>query len=147
MGKGNDIKHADLLNLIANEVGGNATPEMARRYLKAIVKVILAELKLNGRIYFKNFGAFETFEVGGSDKKMGCLDGGTVIRYIHPKTKIKFKSSASFERYINENDYSIPDKKYKRKPKSQVRVEHNERRRKPQPTMEDLVTEMLNKKK
>lgn len=146
MARSNDIRNSDLLILISQEVGGNATPEVARRYLSATYKVILAELKLNKRIFLKNFGAFETFETGGGDKKMGVPTGGTMIRYIHPRTKVKFKPSAVFERYINQDDYKIPPNKRNKKPKAQVKMEHNERRRKPQPTVEDLVTEMLNKK-
>lgn len=146
MARNNDIKYADLLNLIAKEVRGNSTPDMARKYLEAIIRVIMAELKLNGRIYFNKFGAFETFETGGGDKRMGNPEGGTVIRYIHPKTKIRFKPSSVIEKCINEYNFEVQPKKHKGRTKIQEKIVSNERRRKPQLTMEDLVTEMLNKK-
>lgn len=143
-----DIKINDLLNLIANEVGGNATPNMVKKYLNATEKVILKELKLNKRINFYEFGAFEVIDVGGYDRKIGNLHSGygTTIKYIKPKTKIKFIPSSTFNKIVNEYDYEIPDSK-KRKSKKEKRnkeIEHNERRKKVQPTMDESIVDLLN---
>lgn len=146
MGRNNDIKYNDLLNLIANEVGGNTTPNLVRKYLNAIVKVILKELKLNGRINIMNFGIFDVSEVGGYDTRMGNFDGGTSIKYVHKKLKLNFKPSKTIKDAINENDFEIPKKQHKARSKRDARIVHNERRRVEKPSMQDIVTEMLNKK-
>lgn len=146
MAKSNDIKLDDLLNLIANEVGKGATPASVRKYLAAIQKVILKELKLNDRIHFKNFGTFEIFKSGGYDRRMGDFEGGTKISYVKPKLRLGFSPSATMHRIINENDFE-PEKKVRRsKSRTKTNVAYNERRRKPKPTMEELVADMINKK-
>lgn len=142
----NDIKYNDLLNLIANEVGGNSSTRMARVYLNAIINVILKELKLNSRISIMNFGIFETFKIGGYDARIGNFDGGSSVRYIKPKLRLKFSPSKTLDKAINENDFEIPERKKKGRSKRDTRIVHNARRRVEKPTMEDIVTEMLNKK-
>lgn len=142
----NDIKYNDLLNLIANEVGGNSTPKMAKVYLNAIINVILKELELNSRINIMNFGIFETVKSGGYDTKMGKFDGGSSIRYVKPKLKLRFSPSKTLDRAINENGFEIPERKKKGRSKRDTRIIHNARRRVEKPTMQDIVTEMFNKK-
>ena len=43
MGRPNDLRTDDFYNLIAKKVGQNATPNLAKKYLKALYEVILDE--------------------------------------------------------------------------------------------------------
>lgn len=143
-----DIRLNDLLNLVANEVGGHSNPNIARKYLEALERVILKELKLNKRINLYEFGTFEVFRIGGYDKKMGDLSSGygTIIKYIQPKDKLKFTPSKKIEKIINEYDYEVPDKKPKKKKEKKTKtVDYKERNKKRQPTMEESIVNLLNK--
>lgn len=146
----NDIKLNELCNLLANEVGGSASIASARKYLSALQRVILKELKLNQRIYFFNFGAFEIYESGGYDTKMGDIvkQEGTIYRYIPVKTKILFKPSKVLLNSINKNDFEPIKRKYnKKKIKKQDIEERKAKRRKEKISMEEAFTNMLNNKK
>lgn len=142
-----DLKLNDLLNLIANEVGGGATPLSAKKYLNALKKIVLEELRLNKRIYLSGFGWFEVKEFGGFDTKMGdVVNGGSVIKYIKPREHVTFRESEVLFKIINENDYVIPKKVKKGKTKKEIQTVHNERRRKPKLSMEESICELLNGK-
>ena len=54
-----DINYDDLCNLIALEMGGKTSPQKIKKFLRATYVIILRQLQLNNRIFFKNFGAFE----------------------------------------------------------------------------------------
>lgn len=146
-GRTPDLKLNDLLNLVANEVGGSSTPAMARRYLNALKKVLLEELKLNKKVYLHEFGWFEIKDYGGFDTKMGDpVNGGSVIKYIKPREHVTFRESDVLFRIVNENDYIIPKKPKKGRTKREAQIVHNERRRKPKPSMEESICELLNGK-
>ncbi len=144
MGRPNDLRTDDFYNLIAKKVGQNATPNLAKKYLKALYEVILDELKLNGRISIFRFGIFEIKQVGGYDKKIN-LDG--VIRYVQPKEKITFRPSDTFNKAVNECDYTLPKIKSRRIYKNTKEKEraHYERHKPPKKPMEDSVINLLNK--
>lgn len=107
-----DISHSDLCNLIAMEVGNHATPKSVDKYLKAIYKVILKQLKLNKRIYFQGFGYFSIKEREGSYREIGNLNNGCEkqLFYIKPKNLIQFKTSERLDYCINENDFNYTQK-------------------------------------
>lgn len=144
--KNNDIKYDDLLNLIALEAGYNTTPNAVKRVLNAFNKVMLKELKLNHRFYVKDLGAFTISAVGGKDKLMGDFDnGGTVVRYIRPKLRLGFTPASGMNYAINENDFELREHKNRSKKSPRLKkIEHNMRRRKPKPSMEEVLTDMLN---
>lgn len=118
-----DINYDDLCNLIALEIGNRATPSSVKKCLKATYKVILKQLKLNNRIYFKNFGYFEIKQRKSGERLI--LDPNTKEKklvYVKPKYSISFKPSSIFDKSVNENDFKIITEKgvqrlKKRKPK------------------------------
>ena len=55
-----DLTIDQLCNLIALE--SKLSPRTTRTVLDSLYKVVLKQLKLNERIYFMDFGAFETYE-------------------------------------------------------------------------------------
>ena len=92
-----DLTIDQLCNLIALE--SKLSPRTIRTVLDSLYKVVLKQLKLNERIYFMDFGAFEIYERPSGDKKMGNFEeGGSIIRYIAPKIKVLFKPSEALER-------------------------------------------------
>ena len=56
----NDLGLNDFCNLVANET--RTSPEAVKKYLIAIYKVILEQLRINKRVSIYGFGVFEIFE-------------------------------------------------------------------------------------
>lgn len=102
-----DIKFDNLCNLIAMEVNGS-TPNSVKKYLKGIYKVILQQLKLRNRIYFKGFGAWEIYERKSGERKLYNPNLGEIeLHYVKPRTSISFKPSENFEASVNEGNFQI----------------------------------------
>lgn len=115
-----DIKYDELCNMIANEVrAGHPSRKSADRYLQAIYKVILRQLELNHRVYFKDFGYFELREHKSGERNI--IDPVTKeqrIVYVKPKYSIFFKPSTVLEHSVNDYDFKKTTKsKIKRLPK------------------------------
>lgn len=139
----------DFLILWAQSVGGNATPKMARRYLEGLHKLLLEELKLNGEMSIYGIGKFFLREVGGYDALMGDpINGGVVRRYINTRVNVEFNQSACLKREVNEGEFEreapLQNRKRKYKTKAIQREAQNEKRRKPKPTMEQMVLDAIN---
>jgi nucleoid DNA-binding protein len=143
MGSKRDISIDQLCNLVALE--SKFTPATARKVMDALYKVILKQLELNKRVYLFNFGAFEIYERSSGDKRMGDLvNGGSIVRYIPPKTNIMFKPSDALENAIN-SDFKMPTRrKVKKKSRQQILKEDKERYKKIKPTTEELLAKALN---
>lgn len=139
-----DLTIDQLCNLIALE--SKLSPRTTRTVLDSLYKVVLKQLKLNERIYFMDFGAFEIYERPSGDKKMGNFEeGGSIIRYIAPKIKVLFKPSEALERAINEDDFTPPNRRKKnKKSRAQIVREYNERHKNEKPTTEELLVKALN---
>lgn len=106
-----DINFEELCNLIALEVGCRATPNTVKKYLKATYKVILQQLQLNNRVYFKKFGAFEIRQRKSGERIIGDpMNGGTQRIFVEPKLSISFKASKEFDYSVNEYDFKTPFK-------------------------------------
>lgn len=115
-----DINYNDLCDMIANEVGYGATRESTKRYLKAIYRVILKQLKLKNRIYFKDFGYWEIKQRKSGEREINNpMTNEKRVVYVKPKYSIFFKPSINFDKSVNENDFKIiTDKGIKRLPKN-----------------------------
>lgn len=107
-----DISYDDLCNLIAlrvNHRNTKATPHSVDYYLKSIYEVILEQLKLNNRIYIKDFGIFEI-----KDRKSGeriinnpNKNNEKQLVYVKPRKSITFRAAKKFDVSVNENDFKL----------------------------------------
>lgn len=104
-----DIKFEDLCNLIALKINNNrATPNSVSYYLEATYKVILDQLKLNNRIYIKDFGAFEVRDRKGGERIINNpMINEKQLMYVEPKKAITFKPAKKFDLSVNENDFKL----------------------------------------
>lgn len=115
-----DINFDDLCNLIALEVGSKATISSTKRYLKATYKIILKQLELNKRIYFKDFGYWEIKPRKSGEREINDpLNGGKRLVYVKPKYSIFFKPSINFDLSVN-NGFKILTKKVLKKYKNKT---------------------------
>ena len=110
-----DIKYEDLCNLIANKVNGG-TPNSVSRYLEATYKVILDQLKLNNRIYLKDFGIFEIRERKSGERLINNpATNEKQLIYVEPRNCISFKAAKKFDISVNETNFILAnDKKVKK---------------------------------
>jgi len=106
--KKNDLGLNDLCNLIANEIP-YASPNSAKKYLKAIYKVILEQLRINKRISIYGFGIFEIFERKSGERLIPDINdtSKTKLVYIKPRNSIRFKPSQVFDTNVNENNFKL----------------------------------------
>lgn len=101
-----DISYENLCNLIALEMGGTTTPKSVKKFLRATYIVILNQLKLKHRIYFKGFGYWEIKERKSGEREINDpTNGGKRLVYVKPKYSIFFKPSVNFDASVNENDF------------------------------------------
>lgn len=103
----NDINYDDLCNLIALEIDENISPQRVKKFLRATYRVILRQLQLNNRIFFKNFGAFEIKQRQSGERIVGDFEGGSKLVYVKPKNSISFKPSEIFDISVNETNFKI----------------------------------------
>lgn len=115
------ISFEDLCNLISNEVLiTTSSPKSVEKYLRAILKVILRQLELHGKIYFKDFGTFEIRErKSGNREVYNPNKQRSEIVYVKPKRIVTFRPSSKLDYMINENNFKIT-----RKDKT---IEHNKK--------------------
>ena len=138
------------LILWAQQVGGTATPKVARKYLDGLHKLLLQELKMNeGEMWIYNVGKFYLREKGGYDRLMGDpLNGGTTRRYVNLSYDVEFEPARQLLREINEGGFVMekpkasPRKKYSSD--GERREAHNAPRRKPPKTIEALASDAIN---
>lgn len=113
------ISFDDLCNLISNEVEiKTSSPSSVEKYLKGILKVILRQLELHNKIYFKDFGTFEIRERKSGERMVyNPNKQRSEIVYVKPKRVVTFRPSSKLDYMVNENDF-----KPTRKDKT---IEHN----------------------
>ena len=112
--KNNDVSYDDFCNLVANELKRNSTPTSVDRYLYAIYKVILRQLKLNHRIKIKGFGTFEIKERKSGERLINNpKNNQRQVYYVEPRYSISFKAASNFDYSVNENDFKIVSDKRK----------------------------------
>lgn len=81
-----DLTIDQLCNLVALE--SKLSPRTIRTVLDSLYKVVLKQLKLNERIYFMDFGAFEIYERPSGDKRWVTLKKvGLLFDTLHLKSK------------------------------------------------------------
>ena len=140
----------DFLILWAQQVGGTATPKVARKYLDGLHKLLLQELKMNeGEMWIYNVGKFYLREKGGYDRLMGDpLNGGTTRRYVNLSYDVEFEPAKQLLREINEGGFVMGKPKASPRKKYNTDVErreaHNAPRRKPPKTIEALACDAIN---
>ena len=141
---GYSIRKEDLLNVIANKVGGS--PKTVEKYLKAIKETILEELEMNGRIYFEGFGEFNIKEAGGRDKKIRDISTGQVrVVYEKPRYDFRLIPSKTIKDDINVRGFKTKEiTKRKRKRNEDIGV--IKRPQKPKPTLEQDFCRLISKK-
>ena len=98
------ISFEDLCNLISNEVLiTTSSPKSVEKYLRAILKVILRQLELHGKIYFKDFGTFEIRErKSGNREVYNPNKKRSEIVYVKPKRIVTFRPSSKLDYMIND---------------------------------------------
>lgn len=107
-----DLNFEDLCNLVALKVGCRATPSSVGKYLIGLYKVILNQLKLNKKIYIKDFGYFEIKERKSGERVIYDPNTGTKqLVYVEPKYSISFRPSETFYYSVNENNFRLITKK------------------------------------
>ena len=113
------ISFGDLCNLISNEVEiKTSSPSSVEKYLKGTLKVILRQLELHNKIYFKDFGTFEIRERKSGERMVyNPNKQRSEIVYVKPKRVVTFRPSSKLDYMVNENDF-----KPTRKDKT---IEHN----------------------
>lgn len=113
-----DISYDDLCNLIALKViNSRATPHSVDNYLKATYKVILDQLKLNNRIYIKDFGIFEIKERKSGERIVNNPNKNNEknLVYVEPRNSISFRAAKKFDVSVNENNFKLAsDEKVKK---------------------------------
>lgn len=118
-----DINYDVLCEMIAQELIGDSSKETVKRYLRATYKVILKQLKLKNRVYFKDFGYWEIKQRKSGEREIN--DPKTREKrliYVKPKYSIFFKSSLNFDLAVNENDFNIINKNSEKKIKREVKM-------------------------
>ena len=116
----NDLGLNDFCNLVANET--RTSPEAVKKYLIAIYKVILEQLRINKRVSIYGFGVFEIFERKSGERLIPDINDVTKKKlvYIKPRNSIRFKPSQVFDTNVNENNFNFKmstQKKLKEKKK------------------------------
>ena len=106
----NDISYDDLCNLIALKINnGKANPHSVDYYLQATYKVILDQLKLNNRIYIKDFGIFEIKERKSGERIINNPNKNNEkqLVFVEPRNSITFRAAKKFDISVNENNFKL----------------------------------------
>lgn len=103
-----DLGLNDFCNLVANEIT-SASPKSVKRYLVAIYKVILEQLRINKRVSIYGFGVFEIFERKSGERLITDFNDTTKKKlvYIKPRNSIRFRPSQVFDTNVNENNFKF----------------------------------------
>lgn len=130
-----DISYDDLCNLIALKIkymNPHATPQSVDRYLQSIYKVILDQLKLNRRIYIKDFGVFEIKERKSGERIVNNPNKNNEkqLVYVEPRNSISFRAAKKFDISVNENDFKLAsDRTIKKISREYKKKKYNPRRK------------------
>ena len=135
--------------MVAQKLGGTASPTMARRYGEAIQEVIYEQLNTNDVCYWYGFGNFEKSISSYTGQYKEVQNFGTGRRetmFIEPKYILGFNPRESIVEALNNGEEKIPRYKYKKKynirPKEYQEI-RNERRRKEVQPLNKIVDKLL----
>lgn len=97
------ITQKELYRLVAKKAKG-FSEAVARRYIEALMEVILEELVISGKVRIPNFGLFSAKVVGGYEKRTPNYPGSLEITtiYMEPRWTIKFKPAEKIKTDLNE---------------------------------------------
>jgi len=133
--------------LVAQKLGGTATPTMARRYGEAIQEVIYEQLAQNDECYWYGLGNFEKTVSSRSGKYQTLYNIGNhrlETIFVEPKYVLGFDPLRSLVEALNNGEEKYPKKKKKRKYKPREYQEiRNERRRKEIEPLNRLVDRLV----
>ena len=104
--------------MVAQKLGGNATPTLARRYGEAIQEVIYEQLVQNDSCYWYGFGNFEKSISSRSGQYLEVQNFATGRRetmFIEPKYILGFDPASNVIQAMNNGEEKLPRKKYKKK--------------------------------
>lgn len=104
--------------MVAQKLGGNATPTLARRYGEAIQEVIYEQLVQNDSCYWYGFGNFErniSSKSGQYLEVQNFASGRRETMFIEPKYVMKFDPAKNVIEALNDGEEKLPRKKYKKK--------------------------------
>ena len=117
------LSHKKLCKEIAKEVG-RSDEKAAERYLEAILKVISAEVYMNGICRLRNFGTFKIKKVGGCYKNTPIPTGGFHKIWVEPRNSMSFLASQNLKYTITDDFVDLSDdRKQKRKATRKMRAE------------------------
>lgn len=135
--------------MVAQKLGGTASPTMARRYGEAIQEVIYEQLNTNDVCYWHGFGNFEksiSLYTGKYKDVYNFQLGRFENRWIDTQYVLGFNPRESIVEALNNGEEKIPRYKYKKKynirPKEYQEI-RNERRRKEIVPLNKIVDNML----
>lgn len=110
-----DIRQDDFYNLLAKETNlKNATTYSAEVYMDALYRIMLKELKLNGRIKIPGIGIFEANKIKSHAVTNNLTDDGGIF-WIDERLAIRFRPLKQFKRDVNENNFETSKKKKRKK--------------------------------
>lgn len=135
--------------MVAQKLGGTASPTVARKYGEAIQEVIYEQLNMNDTCYWHGFGRFDKVISSRSGQYREVQNFGNGRRetmFIEPKYILGFEPRESMVVSLNNGDEKIPrykrKKKYNIKPKEYQEI-RNERRRKEVIPLTKIVDDIL----
>ena len=131
----------NLCKQVALEVGGNATPNMAAKYIKALYKIFLRQLETNGIFKMPKFGIFKLKAKEEKEMKVGDpVNGGYQYIYVPEENYLIFSESKYLSRAIN-SDFKPVYKKVESVVESDKRKYEILRN----PTMKETVSYLFDK--
>lgn len=123
--------------MVAQKLGGNASPTLARKYSEAIQDVIYEQLNTNDCCYWHGFGNFEktvSTRSGQYKEVQNFATGRRETMWIEPKYILGFEPMEKIEPALNNGEEKLPrykkKRKYNVKPKEYQEIRNDRRRNK-----------------
>src|SRR5690606_32304992 len=110
----------------AKEVG-RSDEKAAERYLEAILKVISAEVYMNGICRLRNFGTFKIKKVGGCYKNTPIPTGGFHKIWVEPRNSMSFLASQNLKYTITGDSVRLSN--VQKKKRKEIGKIHEEKKR------------------
>ena len=135
--------------MVAQKMGSQYSPTLARKYGEAIQEVIYEQLEKNDSCYWYGFGLFEKVvsSYTGKHKEIyNYMTNRRETKWIEPKYVMKFKPRKTMLLGLNEGEEKLP--RYKKKRKYNIKPREyedirNERRRKVVQPLTKIVDGLL----
>lgn len=122
----NKLSYDNLITMAISTIPQNFYPteKAAKRYYRALYKVILRQLEINQSIYIKDFGTFEVKERKSGERLINNpANNETYVTYVKPRISISFRPAEKFDFCVNEGNFKLissaslkKNKRNKRKP-------------------------------